>query len=77
MAFPSTGTEIKLPRGNWPYWIYSQIYHSVSSLYPIKANVPGYKQLLFSILLKQQQNGLKTNQTKGVHTTTGQDAALC
>jgi hypothetical protein len=68
MAFASAGAEVKSPPGNDAYYfrIHSQNYHVVSQPYPRVANKPEHGQVCFFILLKEQQNGPKTNQTKGV-----------
>jgi hypothetical protein len=47
IVFRLMGSEITLPSGNGPYssWTHGQIYHSVSMVYPNKANKQGYGQL--------------------------------
>jgi hypothetical protein len=61
--------KIKSTAGNvlYSFPIHGQIHHFVTPLYPKKANKPGYGQFYrsISILLMQQQNSLKTDQTKG------------
>jgi hypothetical protein len=58
------------PPGNGPYcfWIHSQIYCLVSLLCPNKATKPGHDMdnFVFTILLKQQPNGLQMIQAKGI-----------
>jgi hypothetical protein len=67
MAIASMGAEVKSPPGNGPccFRTLSQIYHLVSQLYPNDAN-KHMDNFILSILLNEQQSGLKTKQTKGV-----------
>jgi hypothetical protein len=60
----SIGAEIKSSPGKstYSFRIHDQIYHLVSPLCPVDTNKPGHTDnFTFSILLKQQRNGLKTN----------------
>jgi hypothetical protein len=79
VAFASMGAEIKSPPGNGQHCfrIQGQIYHLVSPLYSTKQLSQDMDNFIFSILLKQQQNGRKTNQTKNVWLKQCNDWARC
>jgi hypothetical protein len=65
-AFASMGMEIKSLPGNGPncFWIYVQIHHLVTPLYPNEGNKPGYGQLYIFDSSEATKNGF--NQTNGV-----------
>jgi hypothetical protein len=63
MDFASMDVVIKSPPANIPYSFqaHGHIYHLVSSPYAKETEKPGYDQffcVMFSVLLKQQQNAL-------------------
>jgi hypothetical protein len=62
------GAEVKSPPGNGPYsyCIHGKIWHFVSLLYPDDKSRPDTGTFTFSILHKQQQNGVEKLSTKGI-----------
>jgi hypothetical protein len=66
--FSPMSAEIKSPPGNGPYcfWIQDRFNIWSHSYIQMRQKVQDMDNFVFWIMLKQQQNGLKTSQTEGV-----------